>query len=160
MSNIRKQLKNLDVSKLRMKSGRTVENELKHHAGILADAVMEELDAVYSSYSPKIYRRTYDVYNSLYIDDKVWIDVTSKETGLSIGIHFDEGSLHRNFDGEDSNIIGLLNEGWEWNNNPHIPYLSERDGSHFIESAIEKYRQRVSNPFTVKFTINGEEKIF
>lgn len=160
MSNIRRQLKNLDVSKLRMKSGRTVEQELKHHASILADAIMEELDALYESYSPKVYRRTYDVYNSLYIEDKVRIDVTSKGAGLSIGIHFDEGSLHRNFDGEDSNIIGLLNEGWEWNNNPYIPYLSERDGSHFIESAIEKYKQRVNNPFTVKFTINNEERIF
>ena len=160
MSNIRRQLKNLDVSKLRMKSGRTVEQELKHHASILADAIMEELDALYESYSPKVYRRTYDVYNSLYIEDKVRIDVTSKGAGLSIGIHFDEGSLHENFYGDDSNIIGLWNEGWKWKNNPHIPYLSERDGSHFIESAIEKYKRRVNNPFIVKFRINNEERIF
>lgn len=125
MSNIRRQLKNLDVSKLRMKNGRSVEQELKSHASILADAIMEELDAVYSSYSPKIYQRTYDAYNSLYIDDKVRIDVSSKGAGLAISIRFDNGSLHKNFNGEDSDVINLLNEGWAWENNPHIPYLSE-----------------------------------
>lgn len=160
MSNIKKQLRNLDVSKLKMKNGRTVEQELRYHARILSDCIMEEMNTVYESYSPKIYRRSYDVYNSLYIDDKVRIDVSSKGTGLSIGIHFNDGSLHENFYGNDSNIIGLWNEGWEWKNNPHIPYLSERSGSHFIEKGIEKYKQKVSKPFTVKFTINGEERIF
>ncbi len=143
-----------------MKNGRSVADELKHHANILSDCLMEEMDAVYKSYTPKVYRRTYDTYNSLYIDDSVRVDVTSKGAGLSIGIHFDDGSIKKNFYGENSDIIGLWNEGWTWRDNPHIPYLSERSGSHFIEKAIERYKKRVSNPFTVKFTINNEERLF
>ena len=96
----------------------------------------------------------------MYIDDKVRIDVSSKGMGLTISIRFDNESFHENFYGKESNIINIWNEGYEWKNNPHIPYLSEREGSHFIESAIEKYKQRVNNPFTVKFVINNEERIF
>ena len=160
MGNIRRQLNNLDVSKLKLKNGRSVEQELKRHANILADCITEEIDRIYESYPPKYYQRSYNVYNSLYVDDKIRIDISSSGTGLSIGIHFDEGSLHENFDGEDSNIIGLWNEGYEWKNNPHIPYLSEREGTHFIEEAIKNYKQMVSNPFKVKFTINNEERLF
>lgn len=160
MSNIKNQLRQLDVNKLKMKTGRTVEQEMKYHASILADCIMQEINVVYESYSPKIYKRSYDVYNSLYIDGKVRIDISFKGTSLSIGIHFDDRSLHENFDGNDSNIIGLWNEGWEWKNNPYIPYLSERSGSHFIEKGILKYKKSVKNPFTVKFRINNEERIF
>lgn len=161
MSNLKKQLKNLNVSKLKMKNGNTVEKELKHHAAILANCIMEELDAVYDSYTSKVYERSYELYNSLYIDDGVKIDISSSGKGLSIGLHFDDGAIHKNFFGEDSNTAILLNEGWQTHGSfSNVPYLGYRSGTHFIEKGIEKYKQRVSNPFLVRFTINNEERIF
>lgn len=161
MSDLKKQLRNLNVSTLKMKNGNSVEKELKRHASILADCIMEELDAVYDSYTPQFYKRSFRLYNSLYIDDEIKIDISSSEIGLSIGLYFDDGSIHNSFYGEDANTAVLLNEGWAWKNSTvDIPYLSRREGTHFIEKGIEKYKRRVNNPFKVRFTINNKERIF
>lgn len=144
-----------------MKNGNTVKEELKRHASILADCIMEELDSVYDSYTPKVYKRSYDLYNSLYIDDVVKIDISTSGVWLSIGIHFDEGAIHKSFYGDDANTAVLLNEGWQTHGSfSNVPYLGYREGTHFIEKGIEKYKQKVHNPFAVKFTINNEERIF
>ena len=50
MSNLKEILKNLDVSKLKLKNGKSVEAELKKHAAILADCILYQLDKVYDSY--------------------------------------------------------------------------------------------------------------
>lgn len=161
MSNIKGQLRNLDVSKLKMKNGRTVEAELKRHAEILADCIMECLDAVYDSYMPKTYIRSYGLYHSLYISDVVRVDISSSGVNLSIGLHFDDGAIHKSFDGEDINTAVLINEGWQTHGSfAAVPMLGWRTGEHFIEKGIEKYKRKVSNPFKVRFTINNEERIF
>lgn len=161
MGNIARQLKNLDVSRLKMKNGATVETELRRHASILADCIMEELNKVYDSYTPKVYKRTYRLYDSLYIDGSVHIDVAASGANLSIGIHFDEQAMHTGFGGEPVNVAILLNEGWEWKNSGvNTPYLSKREETHFIDKGIENYKKKVSNPFVVRFAFNDEERIF
>lgn len=161
MTDLKKQLQKLDISKLRLKNGRTVASEIMHHAAILADCIEMELDAVYDSYSPKVYRRTYDLYNSLYLDGKVRIDVTGKGAKLSVGVHFDDGAIHTGFGGEKVNTAILLNEGWQTHGSfAHVPYFGYRDGTHFIEKGIERYKEKVKNPFVIKLAINGEERIF
>lgn len=161
MSDLRKQLQKLNVSKLKLKNGNTVEKELRNHARVLADCIMEELDNVYDARTPKVYQRSYGLYNSLYIDDVVRVDVSAKGASLSIGLHFDDGAVHKSFSGEDANTAVLINEGWQTHGSfSHVPYLGYREGTHFIEKGIEKYKRRVGNPFTVKFTINNDERIF
>ncbi len=161
MSDLTKQLNKLDVSKLKMKNGKSVLTELKRHADILADCIMYELDKVYDSYSPKIYRRSYGLYNSLYIDKRFRIDVSAKGASLSIGLHFDDGAIHKSFTGEDANTATLLNEGWQTHGSfASVPYLGYREGTHFIEKGIMKYKQMVKNPFAVRFTLNDEVRNF
>lgn len=46
MSNISGQLKKLNTSKLKMKNGRSIEDELKRHANILMECIQEELYAM------------------------------------------------------------------------------------------------------------------
>lgn len=162
MSNIRKQLRQLDVDKLKMKnSDKTLEQELKYHAGILADCIMEEMqDSIYD-YSPQMYRRTFDLWNSLYINDKVRVNVSGKGTSLSISVQFSDEVMHENFEGEQVNIAGILNEGYHTHGTfANVPMLGFREATNFIDNAILKYKQRVRNPFVVKFRINGEERIF
>ena len=161
MSDWVKQLKATDVKKLRLKNGNTVEKELKHHAAILADCIQDELDKVYDSYVPIQYTRSYGLYNSLYIDDRIKIEIYSDGTNLAISICFDDGAIHESFSGEKVNTAILLNEGWQTHGSfSGVPYLGYRDGEHFVEVGIEKYKRTVNNPFTVKFTINNEERIF
>lgn len=161
MSNITNQLRRLDINRLRMRNGNTVADELRRHARILADCIEKALDSVYESYNPKVYRRSYGLYDSLYIDDVIKVEVSSRGANLSIRLSFDENSTHENFYGEDSNVANLINEGWAWRNSSvDIPYLSRREGTHFIECGIEEYRRSVNNPFTVRFTINDEVRMF
>lgn len=144
-----------------MENGNTVKEELKRHASILADCIIEELDSVYDSYTPTVYKRTYGLYNSVYIDNGIKIDVSNKGIAISLGLHFDDGAIHESFSGEDANTAVLLNEGWSWKKTTvDIPYFSRREGTHFIEKGIEKYKQRVNNPFAIRLTINNEERIF
>ena len=84
MSNLKSQLKNLNISKLKTSNGITVKSELQKHARILADCIMRQLDAVYDSYNPKIYQRTYELYNSVYIDDRLFVKVSSTGASLSM----------------------------------------------------------------------------
>lgn len=161
MSNIRKQLRNLDVSKLRMKTGRTVENELKHHASILYDCILEEMDdSIYSAYSPKVYMRNFNLYNALRINDMV--KVSTKDSSLYVELYFDEDDvMHENFFGERVDVASILNEGYQTHGSfADIPMLGFRDATKFIDTGILKYKQKVTNPFTVKLNINDEERIF
>lgn len=161
MKDIKSRLKNLDVSKLKMKNGRTIADEIKRHAVILTDCIQYELDTVYDSYSPVVYRRTYNLYNSIYIDDKVRIDISSNGSNLSIGIHFDDGAIHKGFDGSDADTALLLNDGWQTHGSfADVPYFGYRDATHFIENGIQAYKRKVNNPFNVKLTKNGIEEIY
>ena len=144
-----------------MKNGNTVADELRKHAKILADYIQRALDDVYESYNPKVYRRSYALYDSLYIDDVIKVDVSAKGANLSIRLSFDENVMHENFYGEDSNVAALLNEGWSWKNSSvNIPYLSSREGTHFIERGIEEYKRSVRKPFAVRFIINDDIRMF
>ena len=156
MSNITKQLAKLNIQKFKMKDGRTIANELKYHAKILADCIMNELSDVYDSYTPKLWQRDYSLYNSLYINDFVEIKTSAKGVEMSISLHFDDGAFHRSFDGRSVNTAILINEGWIWKSDANIPYLSYREGTHFIEKGIEKYKKKVSKPFVVRLTINNK----
>lgn len=158
MSDLFKQLTKLDVHKLKMKNGNTVEKELKRHASYLADCIMYELDKVYDSYTPKVYERSYDLYNSLQIGD-VSASIRSNGASLSIELTFDEGAFHRGFDGKWVNTAILINEGFETSGKfKNVPYLGYRDATHFIEKGIQRYKNGITNPFDVRLSINGENR--
>ena len=158
MSNLKSQLKNLNISKLKTSNGITVKSELQKHARILADCIMRQLDAVYDSYNPKIYQRTYELYNSVYIDDRLFVKVSSTGASLSICVSFDDGAWHTGLDGKDVNTAVLLNEGWQTSGKfKDVPYFGYRKATHFIEKAVEEYRRSVQNPFNVK--INNTDTV-
>lgn len=153
MSDIKKQLKKLDISKLHMNNGNTVKNELRKHARILADCLMEELDKAYSSYSPSVYQRTYDLYNSVSIDDVVKVEVGSKGSAISMRVYFDDGAIHSGLFGDSANVAELINNGWTVKKDvwfKDIYHFGHYEGAHFIEKAISKYKSKVSNPFEIQ----------
>ena len=139
-----------------MNNGNTVEAELKRHSKILANCLMEELDKLYSSYSPSIYSRAYDLYNSVCVDNNIRVNVRTTGAELSIRVFFDEGAIHDNLAGNTVNAIPLLDNGWRVKKDvwfKDIYHFGYYDGFHFIEKEIKKYRNRVDNPFKVKVNI-------
>lgn len=149
------------MSKLKLKNSNTVEQELKRHAAILADCIMQELDAVYYLYSPLVYKRSFDLYNSLDIDRTVKIDVSVSGAKFSIRLSFDDGAMHQSFGGKMVNTAWLINDGWQTHGSfATVPNLGFREPTNFIENGIEKYKNSVSNPFPVKLTKGIEVTYF
>ena len=160
MSNLKSKIKRVDVSKLKLNTGKTVVDELKYHATVLADCIIAELDRVYDSYTPEVWHRDYSLFNSLCIDNFVEIRTSSKGTELSIKLYFDEGAYHDSFDGQSVNTAVLINEGWQTHGSfKDVPYLGYRNGTHFIEKGVERYKNKVKRPFAVKLTINNEVRM-
>lgn len=146
-------IKKLDVSKLKLKNGKTVAQELKHHTEVLADCIQRRLDEVYASYSPRMYIRTHQLQNSVFICPGVQIEVSSKGTTLSTKITFQNGSVHEGFGSYGADTAYLLNEGWQTSGQfKSVPYLGFREGTHFIELAIEDYKNMMPDAFPVKVT--------
>lgn len=160
MSNLKKQLKKINPSKLRMKNGNSIEEELKRHANILMECIQEELYAVYDMYSPLVYKRTFELAESLYIGSTE-IKVSAEGLAMSVEVGFNESAWHENFFGEKMNIAILLNEGFQTHGSfESVPYLGFRESTHFIEKGIQKYKTSVDKPFAIKFNINNETRNF
>ena len=49
-NDLKKLLKSMDVAKMKLDNGKTVEQELRHHADILAACISQQFWAVYASY--------------------------------------------------------------------------------------------------------------
>lgn len=158
--NIKRQLEEMDVSRLKLKNGNTIEKELKRHAAILADCIMYELDKVYDSYEPKKYERTFDLYNSLKID-RIRICISAAGSNLNVRLCFDEGAMHPSFDGDLVPVAWLINDGWQTHGwFADVPYLGFREASNYIENGIERYKKSVNNPFKIKLTKGDETQYF
>ena len=157
MADLKQALKNLDVSKLKTSSGKSVSEELKRHAAILADCIMYRLDQVYESYSPQIYKRTYNLYNSIYIDQTPVIKIGTSGAAICISVLFDDGAIHQSLNGKYVDVAMLLNEGWQTHGSfANVLYFGYRPGTHFIEKGIEDYKRKVDHPFDVKFIKNQQ----
>ena len=155
MADLKQALKNLDVSKLKTSNGKSLSEELKHHAAILADCIMYRLDEVYESYSPHIYKRTYNLYNSIYIDQTPVLKIGTSGAAICISVLFDDGAIHQSLNGKNVDVAMLLNEGWQTHGSfANVPYFGYRPGTHFIDKGIEDYKRRVDHPFDVKFMKN------
>ena len=159
-NNVIKQLEKLNISKLKLKNGNTVQKELERHSRILANCIQYELDKVYDEREPKVYKRTYDTYNSLYIGDTV-VKVSASGCTMSVNIKFDDGATHMGFMGEEAFMPTLLNEGYQTHGRfANVEYLGWRTGTHFLEAGIERYKRTVDKPFAVKLIINDDVRMF
>ena len=87
----------------------------------------------------------------MYVDDKVFAEVSSTGASLSIKVCFDDGAWHRGLNGKKVNTAVLLNEGWQTHGAfANVPYFGYREPTHFIELAVEDYKRGVPKPFDVK----------
>lgn len=159
--NLKSQLKNIDVTKLKLKNGKTYGQVMVEETNRLRDCIQARLDAYMNSYQPKIYSRTGALQNSLKVDDILNLKVTGKT--MSLDIYFDDSGYHRSGDGiqgwdgngETVNTVYLLNYGYEvekdvWFKN--IPNFGYRSAGHFIEDGIADFE--ASNPYGIKIKVH------
>lgn len=160
MANYSRQLKNLDIGKLKMKNGKTLENNLKTEAKRLKRCIQNRLDEYLRDNPPSIYRRTGGFENSLTVDD--FLSVSSSGMGLQISLFFDKGANHMSGDGievwngtgEEVNTAYLLNYGYEVKKDvwfKSIENFGYREGGYFVEKGIEDFNKQ--NTLGIKIEI-------
>lgn len=134
-------------------SNESIKKSLKDAADMLYKIMHRQLESYYSSYTPIVYHRTYNLLNSLRISP-------IKQTGksLSISVYFDgDSATHPSlFGGEDGFVPILLNEGWQWKNDIGVYHLSNYEGFHFIENSIDEFNK--INKWGFKITKEGQYK--
>lgn len=159
--NLKSQLKNIDVNKLKFKNGKTYGQVMVEETNRLRDCIQARLDAYMNSYQPKIYSRTGALQNSLKVDDILNLKVTGKT--MSLDIYFDDSGYHQSGDGiqgwdgngETINTAYLLNYGYEVKEDvwfKDIPYFGYRPAGHFIEDGIADFE--MSNPYGIKIKVH------
>lgn len=142
----------IDIRKLELPNGRTVEQQMKYEAKRFLKILQEEIDEWYRSYSPSQYDRTYDMRNSVYAED--FVDINSSGTQLTIRIKYTDKAMHPSLWGDgDTDTLLLMNNGYNVENGWHkdIPYFGYREGGHFLESAVERFNRE--NYFDIEVVI-------
>lgn len=143
----------IDIRKLTLPNGRTLEKQMKYEAKRFLKILQEEIDRWYRLYSPKIYQRTYDMRNSIYAEDLV--QVSNSGDNLQIKINYDDTAFHKSlWDASNINSILLMNNGYQVSKGWHkdIENFGYREGGHFLERAV--YRFNKENDFGIDIIIN------
>ena len=162
---IEKQLKSIDITKIKMSNGRTLADNLYAEAKRLRDCIQNRLDIYLHTHpyryagTTSTYERTGGLQGSLTIDDILNIRVVGNT--IELDIFFDEGATHKSGDGiigwngngEEVNVAYLLNYGYRvekdvWFKN--IPYFGFRPAAHFVEDGIDDFN--ATNTLGIKIT--------
>lgn len=141
-----------DLRKLVLPTGNTIEKQLKVEADRFLKILQEEIDAWYLSYTPIIYNRTYNMRDSISVDDVVRVYPSKNQ--LVIDIVYSDDAFHKSLWSDDViNSIELMNEGYKVKSGWHkdIENLEYREGGHFLEKAIARFNK--NNPLGIDIKI-------
>ena len=140
-----------NCANLQLANGKTMKQVMKEEAEYLRKLLVEEIERVYNSYDPKVYRRTMGLLESLRVDP-----VIQNGNELSVRLWFDEKALHPSMfkDGNDGFVPILIDQGWQvksgWHRN--IPHFGFRPPSHFVRKAVEEYHRTSKYGFRIEVT--------
>lgn len=159
---IGKQLKSIDITKLKMSNGKTLSENLYIEAQRLKECIQNRMDIYMASIEPFLsgmYKRTGGLESSLKVDDILNVRVVGNT--IELDIFFDEGAIHKSGDGiigwngngEEVNVAYLLNYGYRvkkdvWFKN--YENFGYRKGAHFVEDGIDDFN--VTNTLGIKIT--------
>ncbi len=141
-----------DLRKLVLPTGNTIEKQLKVEADRFLKILQEEIDAWYLSYTPIIYNRTYNMRDSISVDDVVRVYPSKNQ--LVIDIVYSDDAFHKSLWSDDViNSIELMNEGYKVKSGWHkdIENLGYREGGRFLEKAIARFNK--NNPLGIDIKI-------
>ena len=149
-------LKNFDVRKLKYKNTNlTYEQVLKNEVYRFKDILKNHILAYYNSYSPMVYVRGShegNLLESLTVDDIVQLSIDGKQ--LICKIIINENAIHTSVvDDSYGNAFWLMNYGWEVGED--VPFhdiyrFGYFEGAHFLENAIEEFKNTNKYGLTVK----------
>lgn len=141
----------IDLSKVRLNNGMTIEEMLKSEANRFLEILQDEINNWYSLYKPTVYTRTFNTLKSIYAEDLV--EVSSSRINLEVKIKYTGLAYHKSiFGGEDANTLLLMNCGYAvksgWHKN--IPNFGYRAAGNFLDRAVERFQKDNIFGITIK----------
>ena len=154
MASISDQLKRIVINKAKMPNGKTVRQNLVEAVDHLYHCIQDEIDAMYESYTPNVYKRRpfqEGLRSALYAED--FLEARIVGNSIELSLKFSSNVWAWNFNHtHKSNVAVLMNNGWAWKSRPlrRIERFTDYGGYHFIEKGISRFNQ--SNRWGVKVT--------
>lgn len=149
---INSQLRGLNIKKIKMTNGKTLERNLRDEAIRLRDCIQKRLDEYLDENPPKMYERelTGNLRKSLQVED--FMDIRVTPTSLEIYVFFDDNANHMSGDGiegwsgtgEEVNTAYLLDHGYEVRRNvwfKDIENFGWREGGNFVQKGIDDFNR-------------------
>lgn len=120
-----------------------IDKEFTYEAHRLYALIQKHLSFYYISYLPKVYQETNNLQRSLRI----------KRTNDGFEIYFEPSlAYHPSImptKYPKAFVPTLIDSGWDWGKNPRIHHFTYYEGYHFIEKAVEEFKQTTSLPITI-----------
>lgn len=147
MTNLEKQLKNINPLDIKYKNTNLTYRQILHNeAKRLKNILQKNIEDYYHSYSPIVYRRGQqggNLLDSLNIDDTCAISADGLK--LTMNVNINENAIHNSIlDNSEANAFWLMNDGWQvrketWFKN--IYRFGYYEGAHYIEDTVEEFER-------------------
>lgn len=141
---LEKILKNLDISKVKSKSGLTFAQELVAAANLLRDCIQDRIN-----------RESMD--NSIKAVDVADIKVNKNSLNVTLKIQNSERpSIFNELNNKYANVFWLINDGfavkkdWYFDGFPHKERWVYRKAEHYVEKGIEDFNNRTKLPVKIR----------
>lgn len=144
-------IQNLDVSKIKLSTGRTTSQELVNAANLLKDCIQRRIDIATIG----------DVISATDLVD-IHVDGLSLSVELKMGSET-RASIFNETNGKFANIFWLLNDGFVVKKDWYFDYFPKKDkwvvhkARQFVERGIEDFNSIKSVPVKVKEIIKPEK---
>lgn len=144
-------IQNLDVSKIKLSTGRTTSQELVNAANLLKDCIQRRIDIATIG----------DVISATDLVD-IHVDGLSLSVELKIGSET-RASIFNETNGKFANIFWLLNDGFVVKKDWYFDYFPKKDkwvvhkARQFVERGIEDFNNMKSVPVKVKEIIKPDK---
>ena len=144
-------IQNLDVSKIKLSTGRTTSQELVNAANLLKDCIQRRIDLATIG----------DVISATDLVD-IHVDGLSLSVELKIGSET-RASIFNETNGKFANIFWLLNDGFVVKKDWYFDYFPKKDkwvvhkARQFVERGIEDFNSMKSVPVKVKEIIKPDK---
>ncbi len=150
---------NIDFKRLKLKSGMSIDEQLQKEAKRFKEILQRHINDWYASYSPSIYDRTYNMKNSIFVEDI--IDLNMTDNSLQITVKYSDAVYHDSlFEDTEVNTLYLMDSGYKVINGYHknIEYFGYRSTAQFLKAAANEFNR--NNYFNIKIDIIKPESIY
>ena len=146
MASIKDQIKRIVINKVKLANGKTVKQNLIEAVDYLYSCIQDEINYMYDSYTPSVYKRRPDGNNlrtALYAED--FVKARIKDNRIELSLKFSNNVWALNFSKRNkhiSNVAVLMHEGWQWKNHaPKPDRFTWFKGYPFIKNGVDYFNK-------------------